>query len=277
MTTLESIPALEALKQRHRQTWAAGRYSDIADRYIAEIGQLLVDRVHIQPGSDVLDVCTGAGLAAIPAARAGANVTGLDLVPELLEVARSRAEAEGLHVRWVEGDAERMPLPDSSFDVALSTFGIQFTPNHQASSAEIARVLRPNGMVALVNWMPEGFIGQVFRTLAPYLPPLPEGATPAGRWGAEEHIEGLLAGHGFMLSFDRGYAHFRGPSAEEWVEFMAERYGPLHMARRALNQDRWEALHKDLVDLAVATNIAGAEAFDAPSEYVVAVGRRRTT
>src|SRR2546430_5699312 len=165
MTTTIATSAIETLKQRHRKTWAAGRYSDIADRYISEVGKLLVDRLQLKPGMEVLDVCTGAGLAAIPAAQAGARVTGLDLVPELLEVAAVRAKTQGLKIRWVEGDAEGMPFVDGSFDVILSTFGIQFTPQHEASSAEVGRVLRQEGVVALVNWTPDGFIGQVFRTL----------------------------------------------------------------------------------------------------------------
>jgi SAM-dependent methyltransferase len=275
MSTATTTSAIEALKQRHRQTWASGRYSDIADRYISEVGRGLVERLGLEPGKEVLDVCTGAGLAAIPAAQGGAHVTGLDLVPELLEVAAARAEANGLSIRWVEGDAEHMPFPDGSFDVVMSTFGIQFTPRHEASSAEVARVLRPGGVVAFVNWTPGGFIGQVFRTLAPYVPQLPEGATPTGQWGREEHIEQLLGGYGFRFSFERGYAHFRGPSPDEWVEFMAERYGPLHMTRRALVPERWASLRRELIELAAATNTAGADSFDAPSEYLVAIGRRQ--
>jgi len=273
MTTTVATSAIETLKQRHRKTWASGRYTDIADRYISEVGRLLVERLQLAPVTEVLDVCTGAGLAAIPAAKAGARVTGLDLVPELLEVAAVRAKAQGLSIRWVEGDAERMPFADGSFDVVLSTFGIQFTPQHEASSAEVARVLRQEGVVALVNWTPAGFIGQVFRTLKPYLPPLPEGATPSGQWGREEHIEQLLGGCGFTFTFERGYAHFRGLNPDEWVEFMAERYGPLHMTMQALPPDRWASLRRELIDLATATNSA-ADSFDAPSEYLVAIGRR---
>jgi len=273
VTTTIATSAIEGLKQRHRKTWASGRYSDIADRYISEVGRLVVERLQLAPGMDVLDLCTGAGLAAIPAAQTGARVTGLDLVPELLEIAAARAKAQGLSIRWVEGDAEHMPLPDGSFDVVMSTFGVQFTPQHEASSAEVARVTRPDGVVALVNWTPGGFIGQVFRTLAPYLPPLPEGATPTGQWGREEHIEQLLGSYGFRFTFDHSYAHFTGASPDEWVEFMAERYGPLHMTKRALEPDRWANLRRELINLATATNSA-ADSFDAPSEYLVAIGRR---
>jgi SAM-dependent methyltransferase len=273
MTATAATPEIEALKRRHRQTWAAGRYTDVADRYIADVGEMLVERLGLKPGMDVLDLCTGAGLAAIPAARKGARVTGLDLVPELLECAAVRAQSRGLSVRWIEGDAEDIPLPDASFDAVISTFGIQFTPRHDASSAQVARVLRPDGVVGLVNWTPGGFIGQVLRTLGPYLPPLPEGASPTGQWGREEHIQELFAVHGLQFSFERGYAHFRGPSPVEWVEFMADRYGPLHMASRALPPERWSSLRQELIDLASATNVAGADGFDAPSEYVIAIGR----
>src|ERR1700740_1970488 len=223
MTVTETTPEIEALKRRHSQTWAAGRYTDVADRYIAEVGEMLIERLGVGPGLEVLDLCTGAGLGAFPAARKGARVTGLDLVPELLESAAARAQSQGLSVRWIEGDAEDIPLPDASFDAVTSTFGIQFTPRHEASSAQVARVLRRDGVVGLVNWTPGGFIGQVFRTLGPYLPPLPDGASPTGQWGREEHIQELFAVHGLKFSFERGYAHFRGPSPVEWVEFMAAR------------------------------------------------------
>ena len=273
MSTPTATP-IAALKQRHRQTWAAGRYPDVADRYISEVGRIIVEKVGLRPGMEVLDLCTGAGLAAVPAAKTGANVTGLDLVPELLEVAAQRAVAENLSVRWVEGDAEDMPLPDAGFDAVISTFGIQFTPRHESSAAEVARVARQHAVVGLVNWTPAGFIGQVFRTLGPYLPPLPEGASPTGLWGREDHIEEMFRGHGFAFTFERGHAHFTGTSPEEWVEFMADRYGPLHMARRNLAPERWSSLRQELIDLAGATNVAGAGGFDAPSEYLIAVGRR---
>ena len=241
-----------------------------------DVARLLdhTQRLGVAPGTELLDVCTGAGLTAIPAARAGAGVTGLDLVPELLEVAKQRAAAEGVAIRWVEGDAEKIALPDASFDVVTSTFGVQFTPCHEASSAEVARVLRPGGVVGLVNWTPRGFIGQVFGTLAPYLPPLPEGATPTGRWGLEEHIQSLFADHAVSFAFEYGYAHFRGPSAEEWVDFMADRYGPMHMARKALEPERWAKLRGELVDVATKFNASEGQGLDVPSEYLIAIGRK---
>jgi ubiquinone/menaquinone biosynthesis C-methylase UbiE len=271
---LTASAALQSLKDRHRTTWAAGDYGAVADALVLEIGERIVERVGPGPESEVLDVATGTGSAAIPAALRGARVVGLDLVPDLLAVARGRAADAGVDVEWIEGDAEDLPFADGSFDVVLSTLGVQFTPRHEDSARELVRVCRPGGTIAVANWTPQGYIGRFFKTLSPYMPPLPEGASPPPLWGDEGHVERLLGGAVASLEFERSTVDFVHESPEAFIAFMAGNYGPLVMARRALTpQGRWEDLRRDLIELSAAMNLARDGRFRVPSEYLVAVAR----
>ncbi len=166
---MTTVIDFKELKERHRRLWAAGDYAQSA-RYIGPVGPDLLRRLSIAPGDRVLDVATGTGLAAIPAAHAGADVTGLDLTPELLEVAKRRAEQESVRVTWVQGDAEALPFEDESFDCVLSTFGVQFAPRHGHTAEEMARVCVPGGTLALCNWTPNGFIGSVLKAVGRCMP-----------------------------------------------------------------------------------------------------------
>ncbi len=270
MTTTAPI---DALKDKHRHVWASGDYTQSA-RYIGPVGPALVARVGIRAGERLLDVATGTGLVAIPAARAGAEVTGLDLTPELLEIGRRRAAEEGVRVTFVEGDAEALPFADADFDRVLSTFGVQFAPRHEAAAAEIARVCAPGGALALCNWTPAGFIGRVLKTVGAALPKPPEGASPPPLWGDRAHVEALL-GDGFELDFDTATADFTDASPEDFVDGFATWYGPLRAARAALEPaGRWEELRADLVALSASFNVEQG-AMRAPSEYLVVTGRRR--
>jgi SAM-dependent methyltransferase len=266
---------IERLKAAHRATWASGDYAAVADAFVLDVGATAVERAAIEPGTDVLDVATGSGSAAIPAALAGARVTGLDLVPELLDTARLRARAAGVEIDWVEGDAEALPFPDERFDTVLSVLGVQFAPRHEVTAAELVRVTRPGGQIVLACWTPEGFIGQLFKTMSPYLPKPPAGASPPPLWGQREHVLELFAGTGVELGFERHEASFHGKSPAAFVAFMADNYGPVLKARERLAPEgRWEALHADLVALCERADVGG-DGFRAPSEYVVAVGRKR--
>jgi SAM-dependent methyltransferase len=263
------------LKAAHRATWASGNYTAIADAYVIPVGRTALAAADIQPGEDVLDVATGSGLAAIPAAQAGARVTALDLVPDLLDVGRARAEAAGVDIEWTEGDAEALPYPAEAFDVVLSVVGVQFAPRHAVSAAEIVRVTRVGGRFALACWTPGGFIGQVFKTMSPYMPKPPAGASGPPLWGDEEHVRGLFADHDVELRFERHATDFTEKSPAAFVEFMADHYGPTLKARERLSQDgRWEALRADLIALCERSNV-DPDAFRAPSEYVVITGRKR--
>ncbi len=181
-------------QDRARATWSAGDFDAIAQR-IWEVGDTLVEKVGVTEGERVLDVATGTGNAAIPAAVKGGVTTGLDITPELLEDARGNAAAAGVEVEWVEGDAQDLPFEDASFDVVLSTFGCMFAPDHRKTAGEIARVLAPGGRFGVVAWRPEGNIGKFFLTIAKYAPPPPEGFQPPPLWGVRDHVNRDLRRH----------------------------------------------------------------------------------
>ena len=180
------------LKAKHRALWASGDYPAVAADLIPELGPRLVKACGVRSGQRVLDVAAGSGNAAIPAAVAGAGVTASDLTPELFEAGRSIAAQHGVALDWIEADAESMPFADNSFDVVLSCVGAMFAPHHQVTADEIVRVVRPGGTIGMINWTPEGFIGNLFKTMAPYAPPPPAGATPPPRWGDEQHVRDLF-------------------------------------------------------------------------------------
>jgi SAM-dependent methyltransferase len=259
-----------------RATWDAGDYAEVADRLVMPLGPVAVEAAAIGAGDEVLDVATGTGNASIPAAATGARVTGLDIAPGLLRTARARAEAAGVTAEFVEGDAEDLPFADASFDVVTSTLGIQFAPHHERTAAELARVLRPGGRMALCNWTPEGYIGRFFAALGPYMPASPAGVSPPPRWGDPDHVTALFAGTGVTLSFARRTVDFRDRSPESFIDFMATCYGPLVKAREMLSADgRWNGLRADLVALSAAMDEGTAGAFRVPSEYLVVTGSKR--
>ncbi|MEX2194131.1 MAG: class I SAM-dependent methyltransferase [Thermoleophilaceae bacterium] len=236
-------------KQRNRATWAAGDFDVIAER-IWKVGASCVKHAGVREGDDVLDVACGTGNAALRAAQAGGRVTGGDLTPELFEAGRRRAAALGVEVDWVQADAEDLPFEDAAYDAVLSTFGCMFAPRHELAAGEIARVLRPGGRMALCNWTPEGEIGDFFRTIGGHMPPPPEFAQPPLLWGTEDHVRELFDGTGIQLEFSREEAVMEFGSAEEAVEEYETKFGPVVMAKAALEaQGAWEPLRNDLLAL----------------------------
>ena len=182
---------VSAIKQGQKMMWAAGNYPEVARR-IESVAEVLVERVGAAPGLEMLDVATGSGNVAIPAAQAGASVTGLDLTPELLEAARRRAVKAGVDVRWIEGDAEELPFESDSFDRVTSCFGVMFAPRHEQAASELARVARPGATIAVTAWTPEGLNGQMFKTVGSYMPAPPPELKPPVMWGEEEHVRSLM-------------------------------------------------------------------------------------
>lgn len=264
---------VEQMKNMARTTWAAGNFDRIANKTVWTVGPELVRRAGIVEGEKVLDVACGTGNATIPAARVGATVTGLDITPELLEIARRRAADEGLEIEFVEGDAEALPFDDASFDVVVSTFGVMFAPRHEVAAAELARVTRPGGRIAIANWTPEGAVGTIFATTASHVGPRP--GTPPVRWGREGHARELLGGD-FELAFERTTVEMVYDSVDEGVAFFEENFGPMVMARRQLEpQGRWEALHHDIVAL-WRRDEAPDGSVHTIAEYLVVTGNRRT-
>jgi ubiquinone/menaquinone biosynthesis C-methylase UbiE len=192
MTSTIDQTADQALKAKHRALWASGDYPAVAAELIPTLGATLVEAAGIRAGQRVLDVAAGSGNAAIPAAATGATVIASDLAPELFDAGRRAAGQRGVELEWAEGDAEALPYADDSFDVVLSCVGAMFAPHHQAVADELLRVTRPGGAIAMINWTPEGFIGNLFKTMSPYAPPPPAGATPPPRWGDEQHVQELF-------------------------------------------------------------------------------------
>jgi ubiquinone/menaquinone biosynthesis C-methylase UbiE len=253
--------------------WSAGDYPEIAQR-IQAAADHVVEVAGVSPEDEVLDVATGSGNVAIVCAGRGANVTGLDLTPELFDAARRRAAEAGVECEWVEGDAEELPYPDDSFDKVLSTFGVMFAPRHAVAAAELIRVARPGGTVVVAAWTPEGGNGQMFKTVASHMPPPPPDFEPPTLWGTEEHVRDLFASHGVDLEFERTNVVFEGESPEAWLEYNERTLGPMVLARAALEpQGKWEALQQDLLQLYRSFNLNDDGSFKAEGEYLVTIAR----
>lgn len=266
---------LDEFKQTQRAMWAAGDYAALSEE-IAGVGELLVERAEVAAGMRVLDVACGTGNAALPAARRGGEVTGLDLVPGLLQAGQAKAASAGLEVEWVEGDAEALPFDDESFDAVLSVFGVQFAPRHAVVADELTRVTRPGGRIGLVNWTPDGLIGQLFKVMGRYMPAPPDYASPPPLWGDEEHVRELFADAPVELEFTRGHNPWRFDSAEHWVVFMETHYGPMVKAREKLTAEgRWEACREEIHALAERHNEATDGTLLIQAEYLVTIGRKQ--
>ncbi len=264
---------VEGFKDGQRLMWSTGDYPDLATT-IQGVADLLAEAVGAQPQERLLDVATGSGNVAIAAARAGATVTGLDLTPQLLEVARSRAAEEGLEVEWIEGDAEALPFQDGSFDRVTSCFGVMFAPRHEVAAGELARVARSGATVAVAAWTPEGLNGRMFKTVGSYMPPPPPEMKPPVMWGTEDHVRSLFADTGAELSFERLTVTFEHDSPESWVAYNSRVLGPAILARNALEpQGRWDELQADLIDLYRTSNEAQDGTLRARAEYLVSVAR----
>jgi SAM-dependent methyltransferase len=262
------------MKQRQRAMWAAGDYPDVAS-YLAPAAEDLLERLAPGPGDTVLDVATGSGNAAVVAARRGANVTGLDLTPELLPAARRRAEAESLQIEFVEGDAEDLPFADGSFECVTSVFGVMFAPRQEIAAAELVRVCRPGGTIAVTAWTPEGANGQMFAAVGRHLPPPPPGFVAPVQWGVEEHVRGLLEPLGVEVEFSHRSVVFAAESVAWWVSYNERVVGPIILAKAALEPDgRYEAFRADLTAVFEQFNDATDGSMRVSSEYLVTIARR---
>ena len=264
-------PDLVAVKQRQQQAWSSGDFAVVAARIVL-VAEHLCDTADLHAGWRVLDVATGSGNAAIAAARHGCTAVGVDYVPALLERGRLRAEAEGLPVELLEGDAESLPFPDDSFDAVTSVFGSMFAPDHARAAAELLRVCRPGGTIALASWTPDGFIGELFRTVGAHVAP-PAGVQSPMLWGTEAHLRRLFGDGIASLEVEERMFTFRFESAEEFVLFFRTWYGPTLKAFAALEGDARDALEHDLVELARKSDRlgGGAGAIAIPATYIEAV------
>jgi len=269
------MTAVADLKRAHRTTWASGDYAAVAERINDTPPRDLLAHAAIVPGSNVLDVATGTGNIAIPAAAAGAQVVGLDLAPELFDTARRRAAEHDVVVDWVAGDAEDLPFEDGSFDRVVSAFGVQFAPRHEIVAKELAGVTRPGGRIGLVNWTPEGLIGELFKIMGSYMPAPPAFASPPPLWGSPSHVRRLFEDTRVVLDFDRGHNPWRFESAEAWVSFMETAYGPTLKARERLTgEGRWQDCRAEMLALAERRNEATDGSLHMEAEYLITVAHK---
>ncbi|MDP3820900.1 MAG: class I SAM-dependent methyltransferase [Burkholderiales bacterium] len=264
---------LIALKGRQQTAWASGDYAVIGTT-LQLVGELLAEACDLRWDERVLDVAAGNGNATLAAARRGAQVTSTDYVATLLERGAERARAEGLQVMFQAADAEALPFADASFDAVLSTFGVMFAPDHAKSAAEMARVCRPGGRIAMANWTPEGFIGQLFKTLGKQIPP-PPGVQPPSLWGVETHLRSLFGDSAAEIAVTPRLFNFRYRSAAHIIDVFRTWYGPVHKAFLALPADKAAALESDLTELLNRLNRAGPGSLVVPSEYLEIVVTRR--
>lgn len=266
----------DEFKARHRAMWSMGDYPAVASEVIPELGSLLVEASGVRKGDKVLDVACGSGNAALPAGLRGALVTACDLTPSLLEAGRREAAVQGVEIAWREADAESLPFDDAEFDVVMSCVGVMFAPHHQASANELLRVCRRGGTIGLVNWTPEGFVGEMFSVMKQYTPPPPPGAQAPPLWGDEHHVLELFGCKVTDVVTSRRMARVnRFQTPEEFLAYFRVNYGPTVAAFRGLENDpdRARALEHDLVDLARRhVPVSGDTAMD--WEYLLFTARR---
>lgn len=262
-----------AIKQRQHATWVSGNYA-IVGTTLQIVGEHLAEAVDLRAGEQVLDVAAGNGNATLAAARRFAHVTSTDYVPELLEKGAERARANGLDVHFQAADAEDLPYSDGAFDVALSTFGVMFAPDQLSAARELTRVVRSGGRIGLASWTPEGFIGDLFRLIASYVPP-PVGLQSPMLWGTEPRIVELFGPDATDIRCERRRFNFRYQSAAHWIEVFRNFYGPTYKVYAALDPDRQASLTQDISTLLQRQNVGGAHSLVVPSEYLEVVVTRK--
>jgi SAM-dependent methyltransferase len=263
--TLQTTPDYTAIKTKQNAAWASGDYARIGITLQAT-GENLAEAMDLPPGSRVLDVAAGNGNATLAFARRWCEVTSTDYVDTLLMRGRARAEAEGLDVTWQMADVERLPFESATFDAVVSTFGAMFAPDQTTAAAEMMRVCRPGGMIGMANWTPDGFIGQLFKTLGRHVPP-PAGVRSPAQWGARNWLNDVFGARAqSILINDRAFV-FRYRSPDHFVDFFRTYYGPVHKAFLALDAASQAAPASEMRDLIARFNTAKDGTMRVPSDY----------
>lgn len=273
--TTELSPEMEALKTKLKATWSAGDFGQIAQAYLPGAAEF-VERLNLKDGERVLDVACGAGSTAIPAARFGADVTGIDVAPNLVEQARENAESEGLNCRFEEGDAEDLAFDDGSFESVITMFGAMFAPRPDKVSEELIRVCRSGGRIVMANWLPTSFVGQMFKIVSSYVPP-PPNMPPPVLWGDETIVRERLNDGIADLQCKPVLINFYFPfSPLEVVEHFRQYFGPMQKAFDALADDAniQNALRQDLENHWTKHNQAIDGTTQLQSEYLEVIARR---
>lgn len=267
MTITLEKPDYAGIKARQQATWGSGDYA-VVGTTLQIVGECLCEAVDLCAGERVLDVAAGNGNATLAAARHFADVTSTDYVGALLDRGKERAAAERLAVAFREADAEALPFADGAFDVALSTFGVMFTPDQERAAAELVRVVRTGGRIGLANWTPEGFIGRLFKIIGTHVAP-PAGIGSPALWGTRARLTELFRGHD--ISTEKRMFHFRYRSAAHWLETFRTYYGPTHRAFAALDEAKQVELEADILDLLDSMNRGKGGTLIVPSEYLEVV------
>jgi len=276
LATRPAVPAapdLAAVKTRQQAAWSSGDYA-IVGTTLQIVGESLCEALDLRAGQTVLDVAAGNGNATLAAARRWCEVTSTDYVPSLLVRGRARAEAEGLKVQFQEADAEALPFADKTFDALVSTFGVMFTPNQDKAAAEMIRVCKSGGKIGLANWTPDGFIGQLFKTIGKHMAP-PAGVQSPALWGTRARIEDLFVADASSIQVTPRLYTFRYRSPQHWLDVFRTYYGPVLKTFAALPPQGQQALADDLLALVGRFNRASDGTVAAPGEYLEIVVTRR--
>ncbi|WP_233839081.1 class I SAM-dependent methyltransferase [Paraburkholderia sp. ZP32-5] len=266
------MPDFTAVKARQQTAWSTGNYA-VVGTTLRIVGENLCEALDLRAGSRVLDVAAGNGNATLAAARRWCDVTSTDYVASLLDSGRARAQAEGLPVQFQEADAEALPFADATFDIAMSTFGVMFTPNQERAAAELVRVCKPGGRIGLANWTPESFIGQLFKTIGKHVPP-PAGVKSPALWGAKVRLEELFGDSARRITATSRDFMFRYRSPAHFIDVFRTFYGPMNKAFAALDGERRAAFHRDLMALIESRNRSADATLVLPGEYLEVVIER---
>ena len=264
-----TLPDLSAVKTRQQGAWSSGDYATVGTT-LQIVGETLCEALDLRAGQKVLDVAAGNGNVTLAAARRWCEVVSTDYVPALLERGRERAAAERLAIEFREADAEALPFADASFDAVVSTFGVMFTADQDKAAAELIRVCKPGGKIGLANWTPDGFIGQLFKTIGKYMPP-PAGVKSPALWGTGARITEFFGAQATSIQLEQRDFVFRYRSAQHWLDVFKSYYGPLLKTFGALDPETRTALTDDLFELIKRFNRSGDKTMVVPSEYLEVV------
>lgn len=263
----------QAIKEKQQKMWASGDYAAVGVT-LQIVGESLCEALDVRSGARVLDVAAGNGNVSLAAARRACDVISTDYVPELLERAKDRAAADRLPIRFQQADAEALPFEDNSFDYVVSTFGVMFAPDQERAAAELLRVCRSGGKVGLANWTPDGFIGNLFKTVGKHVAP-PPGVQSPSRWGVLDNLRNWFGAGAATVSGESRMFTFRQTSPKAWIELFRTTYGPTLKAFEALDQAGQAALQADLEELIARFNKSGDRTMVVPSEYLEVVVVKR--
>ena len=268
-----TLPDLSAVKTRQQGAWSSGDYATVGTT-LQIVGETLCEALDLRAGQKVLDVAAGNGNVTLAAARRWCEVVSTDYVPALIERGRERAAAERLAIEFREADAEALPFADASFDAVVSTFGVMFTADQDKAAAELVRVCKPGGKIGLANWTPDGFIGQLFKTIGKYMPP-PAGVKSPALWGTAARITDFFGAQASSIQLEQRDFVFRYRSAQHWLDVFKSYYGPLLKTFGALDPETRTALTDDLFELIKRFNRSGDKTMVVPSEYLEVVVTRQ--